>query len=71
MIKLLDFGEALQTPECSGLLEISFKGSKLYMSPEIKKMNPDNYEKTLLDGYKADIYSLGISMLAVMARLKN
>ena len=35
------------------------------MAPEIKKLDGDNNERALIDGCKADIYSLGITILTL------
>jgi hypothetical protein len=45
----------------SDILEIYRTGSPLYMATEIKKLEKD--ERAMIDGCKADIYSLGISII--------
>ena len=39
----------------------------MFMAPEIKKLNDDLAEKMLINGCKADIYSLGITILKLLA----
>ncbi len=38
----------------------------MYMAPEIKSLKK-NEETAIIDGGKADIYSLGISMLSIIS----
>ena len=61
-IKLLDFGLAvyLQNPNPALVSRKSFKGSRLYVPPEILYSKYRNYD------YKADIFSLGFTMYNLM-----
>ena len=46
-------------------MELYKTGSPFYMAPEIKRLN-EYCESAMIDGCKADIYSLGISILALI-----
>ena len=70
-IKLVDFGESQQLPESdSDLVLLTQTGTPFFMAPELKKLklnvNEISDETAMIDGCKADIYSLGISMLLLM-----
>ena len=47
------------------MLEIYFTGSPLFMAPEIKSLYQD--ESKMINLCKADIYSLGITILKLLA----
>ena len=61
-VKLLDFGLAVylvhQNPNLR--TRMSFKGSRIYVPPEILYFNPRNYN------YKVDIFCLGFTMYNIM-----
>ncbi len=38
----------------------------MYMAPEIKKLNENIYETAMIDGCRADIYSLGLSIISLI-----
>ena len=61
-VKLLDFGLAVylvhQNPNLR--TRMSFKGSRIYVPPEILYFNPRNYD------YKVDIFCLGFTMYNIM-----
>ena len=61
-IKLLDFGLAvyLENPNPELRTRMSFKGSRIYVPPEILYFNPRNYD------YKVDIFCLGFTMYNIM-----
>ena len=66
-IKLLDFGETVTLPSTdSNILELCYTGSPLYMAPEIRALDPETYESAFLDGARADLYCLGIAILALI-----
>ena len=39
----------------------------MFMAPEIKSLVAESDETAIIDGAKADIYSLGISMLSIIS----
>ena len=70
LIKLLDFGESKNLADSSDILEITKTGTLVYMAPELRKLKlniPEQPDETaMIDGCKADIYSLGITMLSLI-----
>ncbi len=71
LIKLLDFGESKNLLETdSDILEITRTGTPFFMAPELRKLQwniPEQSDEiAIIDGCKADIYSLGITMLSLM-----
>ena len=45
------------------MVEVTYCGTPLYMAPELKKLERVRDKLAIIDGCKADIYSLGITML--------
>ncbi len=41
------------------------------MAPEVMKLNEDKNKRATIDGCKADIYSLGITILSLVYPLKK
>ncbi len=38
----------------------------MFMAPEIKRLNENIDESAMIDGCKADIYSLGLSIISLI-----
>ncbi len=38
----------------------------MFMAPEIKRLNENIYETAMIDGCKADIFSLGLSIISLI-----
>ncbi len=53
------------------MVEVKYCGSPLYMAPEIKKLKEDKNKAVIIDSCKADIYSLGITMLHLIYPYKE
>ncbi len=64
----MDFGESHKLPKdhSSDILKIYRTGSPFYMAPEIKILRGEEDESAMIDGCKADIYSLGISIIKLV-----
>ncbi len=66
IIKAIDFGGSCKVPQStSPKMQIVYYGSPMYMAPEIRALK-NMYEGGMVDPWKADIYSLGITLLALM-----
>lgn len=59
-VKLGDFGLALAIEQVPKLKDDDVEGDSIYMAPELLQYNKDLTEKI---SYKADIFSLGASLL--------
>ncbi len=65
IIKCIDFGLSCKVPQTtSPKMQIVYGGSPFYMAPEIYALKYID-EGGMIDPWKADIYSLGITLLAL------
>jgi serine/threonine protein kinase len=66
IIKGIDFGTSYKVPQTTTpKMKITYCGTPMYMAPEIIALE-DIEEGDMVDPWKADIYSLGITLLAMM-----
>ncbi len=68
-VKILDFGESHKLPPkntYSDILRLSKTGTPMFMAPEIKRLNEIIDESAMIDGCRADIYSLGLSIISLL-----
>ena len=66
IIKGIDFGLSCKVKQStSPKTQILYGGSPFYMAPEIRALK-NIYEEYIVDPWKADIYSLGITLLALI-----
>ena len=69
--KLCDFGISRSNMPISAITAVrTIKGSPLYFAPELREVPEGHYPKTTYNPFKADIFSLGLTLLS-MVTLEN